>query len=391
MQPLLPSTLASLSLLFAVTACEARPSSPGAPALPAAPAEETAPSLLSPSLTGTPLFPADNYWHWDISALPVHPNSDNLVKSVGAAVSLHPDFGTTYQGVPWGIPYITVRKDEPRVAVHYTAYGDESDPGPFPIPLSAPIEGGPASKGDRHVIAVDLDAGLLYELFSAYPKAAGNGLPARWEAASGAVFDLKKNDYHPKGWTSADAAGLPILPGLLRYEEVAVKKEVDHAIRMTVSRSRRHFLWPASHQAGSTADTNAPSMGLRFRLKAGFDISRFSPENQVILRAMKKHGLIVADNGGNWFFSGAPDARWNDAEIDKLKALKGSDFEAVLTVDAKGNPLLPPGMTTGGTGLVMKAGKEIANGRESGGITRPHLKGLMPGPGFGIDGKRVRI
>jgi hypothetical protein len=237
---------------------------------------------------------------------------------------------------------VVVDKSQPRIPVEYTAYGDESDPGPYPIPLDAPIEGGLASDGDRHVLAVDKDANVLYELYRAFPGTAG------WEAESGAKYDLGSNALRPAGWTSADAAGLPILPGLVRYDELA-RGEIDHAIRMTVRVSRRQYIWPARHQAGSTDRADAPPMGLRFRLKAGYDISGFPPACQVILRAMKKHGLIVADNGGNWYFTGAPDERYPDADIDLLKRLRGSDFEAVLSVDDAGNPIRP------GTGVIRLA------------------------------------
>lgn len=233
-----------------------------------------------------------------------------------------------------GIPYVTVGSGQAKLAVTYTDYGDESDPGPFPIPLAAPIEGGPQSDGDRHVLVVDTAARRLYELYVAVPGAQG------WSAASGAQYDLARNDLRPEGWTSADAAGLPILPGLVRWDEVQ-RGEIDHAIRLTVQVSRRSYLYPARHHAGSTTSANAPAMGQRYRLKAGFDIGGYPTSMQVVLRALKKHGFIVADNGGNWFFSGAPHSKWNDGEINTLKKLKGSDFEAVLSVDDRGQPILP--------------------------------------------------
>lgn len=296
----------------------------------------------SADLGSIALFPADNYWHWDISGLPVHPNSANFVASVGAATRLHPDFGSELEGQPWGIPYLLVGNGQPGVPVVYTAYGDESDPGPYPIPLDAPIEGGPAADGDRHILAVHEDSMVLYELYRAFPKA-GN-----WEAESGARYDLRSNALRKEGWTSADAAGLPILPGLVRYDELA-RGEINHAIRMTVSVSQRKYIWPARHHAGSTTNPNAPPMGLRFRLKASYDISGFPAAAQVILRAMKKHGLIVADNGGNWYFTGAPDERHPDGDIDLLKRLRGSDFEAVLSVDDQGQPIRP------GSGIITLA------------------------------------
>jgi hypothetical protein len=292
----------------------------------------------SPSIGNLQVFPGDNAWHWDISGYDVHPNSDNYVASVGAGKSLHPDFGTEYAGAPWGIPYVVVGADEPSIPVTFTAYGDESDPGPYPIALDAPIEGGSSSTGDRHVIAIDTSDKKLYELFSAYPQA------TYWEAASGAVFDLTSNNQRPDGWTSADAAGLAIFPGLVRYEEIA-NGEINHAVRMTVSSSQKAYIYPASHCASSSSDTNRPPMGLRFRLKAGYDISAFGPQSQVVLRALKKYGMIVADNGGDWFVSGAPDSRFADDDINGLKGVQGSDFEAVRTVDDNGDPIYPGNVT----------------------------------------------
>jgi len=287
------------------------------------------------------VFPADNPWQWDISNYEVHPNSDNFVNNVGISKNLHPDFGTVWNGAPNGIPYRVINGSEAPVKILYTAYGDESDPGPFPIPLDAPIEGGPSGSGDRHVIAVDTANGKLYEIYSAFPQA------DHWQAQSGAEFDLTINDHHPENWTSADAAGLPIFPGLIRYEEVTLKKSIDHAIRFTVNNSQRKFLFPARHFASSSTDSNLPPMGLRFRLKASFDISAFSKSNQVILTALKKHGMIVADNGGDWFISGSPDDRWDDDDLNNLKTLKGSDFEVVVTVDNNGVPIYPSSVKTG--------------------------------------------
>jgi hypothetical protein len=281
------------------------------------------------------VFPPDNVWKWDISAYQVHPNSENFVATVGLDNNLHPDFGTVWQGAPIGIPYIIVAGAQPEIQIVYTAYGNESDPGPFPIPLDAPIEGGPDSDGDRHTIAVDKDNKKLYELYRAFPQS------DHWEAESGVEFDLTVNEDHPEGWTSADAAGLPIFPGLVRYEEVYIKGEVNHAIRMTVRNSQRKYIWPARHFASSSTDPNRPPMGLRFRLKQEFDITGFSPPVQVILRAMKKHGMIVADNGSDWYISGAPDLRWDDGVLGELKSIQGSAFEVVLTVDENGDPIYP--------------------------------------------------
>ena len=291
-------------------------------------------ALQSPDLSGMQLFPADNPWHYDISKFPLHPNSANLVASVGNGTSVHPDFGSELDGVPWGIPYVLVGKSQAKIAVNFTDYDDESDAGPYPIPLNAFVEGGNPDKGDRHVLAVDQDARILYELYIARPAA------DHWDAACGAKFDLASNALRPDTWTSADAAGLPILPGLVRYDEIA-RGVIDHAIRMTVEVSRKSYVWPARHQAGSTTSANAPAMGQRYRLKASFDMSSYPAAAKVVLTALKKYGAIVADNGGNWYLSGAPDERMPDEAIDALKKVKGSDFEAVQSVDDKGKPILP--------------------------------------------------
>jgi len=282
-------------------------------------------SYESPDVGNLQIFPPDNAWHADISRAPVHPNSDNYVRSIGLNKSLHPDFGTIWNNAPWGIPYIVVSGNQKKYPVIFTEYGNESDPGPYPVPLDAPIEGGPASNGDRHVIAIDKDNHIIYELYHAYPK------QDHWEAACGAKFNLDSNQTRPIGWTSADAAGLPIFAGLVRCEEVAIKGEINHAIRVTVSRTQRKFVYPATHFASRSMDPNLPPMGLRLRLKANYDISGFPRSCQVILKALKKYGMIVADNGGDWFISGAPDSRWNDSEINLLKRVKGSDFEAIIS------------------------------------------------------------
>jgi hypothetical protein len=275
------------------------------------------------SLNGKRLFPADNPWNQDVSNEPVDPNSANLIASMGLGTSLHPDFGTVWNGAPNGIPYVVVSGTQGKVPITFTDYGDESDPGPYPVPPDAPVEGGASGTGDRHVIVIDRDNWKLYELYSAHPSGAG------WSAASGAVFDLNSNALRPAGWTSADAAGLPVFPGLVRYDEVFGRREIAHALRFTASRTRRAYVYPARHFASSDTNPNLPPMGMRVRLKASFDVSGFSPAMQVILRALKKYGMILADNGSNWFVSGAPDPRWNDSELNTLKALKGSDFEVV--------------------------------------------------------------
>ena len=279
--------------------------------------------MVAPFRIGAcPLLPADNIWNTRVDQLPVSPNSASYLASIGASVGLHPDFGTVWNGAPNGIPFVTVPGSQARVPVSFT-YADESDPGPYPIPSDAPIEGGPSSTGDRHVLVVDRDACVLYELWSAYPQADGS-----WSAGSGAVFPLTSNALRPSGWTSADAAGLPILPGLVRYDEVSAGS-IGHALRFTAAVTQRAFVWPARHFASSNTSPSVPPMGTRLRLKASVDISHFSPSNQVILQALKTYGMILADNGSNLFVSGAPDSRWDDADLGSLRQIVGSDFEVV--------------------------------------------------------------
>jgi hypothetical protein len=278
---------------------------------------------IGANLNGKRVFPADNPWNEDISSHPVDPNSSNLIASIGLTRSLHPDFGTVYAGEPWGIPFIVVSGKQKKVAVNFN-YADESDPGPYPIPANAPIEGGATSTGDRHILVIDRDNWLLYEMFAAYPTLHGN-----WKAGSGAIFDLNQNTLRHAGWTSADAAGLPIFPGLVRYEEVAINKAITHALRFTVKKTRHAYVSPARHFASHNASANLPPMGMRVRLKSNYDISKFPASAQVILKGLKKYGMMVADNGGNWFLSGAPDSRWDDDEINTLKKVKGQEFEVV--------------------------------------------------------------
>jgi hypothetical protein len=267
-----------------------------------------------------PLFPADNVWHADVSGLPVHARSADWLDSMGGPDRrLHPDFGPNGSDQPYGIPYTVVAGSAAKVAVTFD-YDDESDPGPYPFGPATPIEGG----SDAHALMVDKDACKLYELFAADWN---GGSPT---AGSGAVWDLRSHALRPSGWTSADAAGLPILPGLLRQDEVAAGK-VDHAIRLTASRTDRTFLWPARHQAGAARDPALPPMGAWFRLKAGFDISRFRPDTQVVLRAMQRHGLILADNGSNWYFTGTSEPGWDSDLLDQLKTVPAGAFEAVDT------------------------------------------------------------
>ena len=271
---------------------------------------------------GCEVFPPDNAWHENISRLPVSPLSNAYIASIGAGLDLHPDFGSN---LTYGIPYAVVPASQPKVAIHFTAYGDQSDPGPYPIPPGAPIEGGSGSSGDRHVLVVQSGACKLYELYSAFPNADGS-----WNAASGAVFNLRSNRLRPNGWTSADAAGLPIFAGLIRYDEIQ-RGYIDHAIRFTAPVTQAGFIHPATHFASSSTNPDLPPMGLRLRLRASFDISRFPRVARIILTAMKRYGLILADNGSPWYFQGATDPRWDDAALDTLKTVPGSAFQVVET------------------------------------------------------------
>lgn len=290
------------------------------------------------SLNGFLPFPADNLWNKDISSAPVDANSTSIINFIGAGVGLHADFGAgQYQGSTIGIPYTVVDSSQPLIPISYTAYGSESDAGPMPIPVSAPIEGYPnPGNGDRHVLVLDTATCFLYELYSSYPQASS------WNAGSGAVWDLLSDEQRPYTWTSADAAGLPIFPGLVRYDEVAAGS-IKHAIRFTVPNSSDGFTPPASHSAATSSDPNAPPMGMRLRLKASFDSSGFSPANQVILNAMKKYGLILADNGSAIYLSGAPDDRWDNSDLHNLGSVKGSDFEVVQINPLYSNNSYPSG------------------------------------------------
>lgn len=272
-----------------------------------------------PVIGGCPVFPGDNPWNTDISNLPVSPLSARYlarIAQIGGSF-VHPDFGSN---LSYGIPYVVVPPGQPPVPITYNAFGSESDPGPFPIPLNAPVEGG----SDRHVLTVQQGTCQLYELFAASRSGAG------WVAASGARFDLRSNALRPAGWTSADAAGLPILPGLVRYDEVAAGR-IPHALRVTFARTQAGYISPARHFASSSTDADLPPMGLRLRLRAGYDISRFTGQSRVVLEALRRYGMFVADNGSNWFITGATDARWNDEDLNQLKGVPASAFEVVDT------------------------------------------------------------
>ena len=280
-----------------------------------------------PVLADCPVLPADNIWNTRVDQLPLAARSAAYIASIGPTRGIHPDFGAgLYEGHPIGIPLITVPAGQPSVPIVFgpDGYPDESDSGPFPIPANAPIEGGPDSDGDRHVLVVQEGSCRLYELYRAFPQDNGS-----WQADASAVYDLNLHALRPDTWTSADAAGLPILPGLVRYDEV-VAGAINHALRFTIQNTQRAYVWPARHYASSNTNLNVAPMGQRFRLRADFPIGDFAPEVQVILLALKQYGIIVADNGGNWFLSGAPDERWNnDVLVEELARVKGADFEAV--------------------------------------------------------------
>ena len=277
-------------------------------------------------LNGFVPFPASNLWNTDISSAPVDPNSANIINYIGANVTLHPDFGSgLYAGQSMGIPYQIEAGTQAKVAVKLNAYASESDPGPMPIPSNALIEGFPKpGNGDRHVLVLDKGGCWLYELYHAFVNKSGN-----WITDSTAIWDMTINEQRPYTWTSADAAGLPIFAGLARYDEVAAGA-IHHALRFTVPTTRQAFTPPASHWASSVTDANAPPMGMRLRLKAGFDISGFSPANQAILTALKKYGMILADNGSAIFISGMPNKNWNNDDLGALKTITASSFDVIL-------------------------------------------------------------
>ena len=280
-----------------------------------------APVSAAREIAGCPLFPDDNPWAADISGYAVHPRSAAYMAAIqdsGGNQFLHADFG---ENPDYGIPYVIVPAGQPGVPVSFD-YADESDPGPYPIPADAPVEAG----SDRHVLVVQRGACRLYELFDAQRDAATGG----WHAGSGAVFDLRSNALRPDGWTSADAAGLPILAGLVRIDEVRAGA-IRHALRFTLSRTQRGFIHPATHFASAITDPDVPPMGLRLRLRADFDLTPFHGDALVILTALKRYGMLLADNGSNWFISGATDAGWNDDDLNQLKSVPGSAFEAVET------------------------------------------------------------
>ena len=279
---------------------------------------------VNASLNGWRPFPENNAWNTPVDTAQVDPNSAVIIANMNPSATLHPDWGfPPYNSEEYGIPYVVVSGHQPKVSILYVAYGAESDPGPYPIPRDAPIEGTVSSTGDRHVIVLDRDNSLLYELNQAFPQPDGS-----WHANSGAIFDLRSNVLRPEGWTSADAAGLPIFPGLVRYDEVSAG-EIRHALRFTTPRTRKAFVYPARHAASWITDPGFPPMGMRVRLRRDFDTSGFAPQSRIILEALKKYGMILADNGGNWMVSGVTDSRWDEGMLDDFSKVKGSDFEVV--------------------------------------------------------------
>lgn len=316
-RPLLAAGIAAAAIL--ATACP-----PPTVPVPAGPPVGGTPDA---TLGGCPLMPADNYWSADVSTLPVHARSSAWVNAIGRTSKFHPDFGSgTWNGGPIGIPYTVVGASQPKVPVGFY-YPSESDPGPYPLPWDAPVEGGQAASGDRHVLVVDRSTCKLYELFDARRGATTS---SAWSAGSGAVFDLRSNAMRPDGWTSADAAGLPILPGLVRYDEVAAGR-IDHAIRFTAPVTQRAYVWPARHFASSNTDPNVPPMGAWFRLRSDYPTAGLHPHARVIVEAMQRHGVILADNGSSWYMSGAPDERWDNDALRQLKNITGADMMALDT------------------------------------------------------------
>jgi hypothetical protein len=282
-------------------------------------------ALRHPAAPRCPIFPTSSPWNQRVDRLPVAADSDAIIRSIGADETVHADFGAgLWDGGPIGIPITVVGRGQRRVRVAFE-YTDESDRGPYPIPRGVKIEGGRRSNGDRHALIVDRDACRLYELFALHPTAGGG-----WRAGSGAIWNLRSIRLRPAGWTSADAAGLPILPGLARYDEVA-RGRIDHALRFTVRRSRRAYVYPARHYASESNDPDLPPMGLRLRLKAAYPTSGFPRQARIVLEALKRYGMLVADNGSDWYISGGPDPRWSNQQLHTLHRVPGSAFEVVRT------------------------------------------------------------
>jgi hypothetical protein len=312
--------LCAALLTFAATPATATALGPY-PDLGSCPVFPDPPASLSPR---APSLANQAAWNQDVSKAPVARNSAKVIAYIDSQGGdfLHPDFGSPRA---YGFPYSVVGAGQRRLPVRYTAYGSESDPGPFPVPPGAPVEGGASSDGDRHVLVFDRSRCLLFELYRAFFSSAGG---PHWKADSGVSWDLRSTSLRPDSWTSADAAGLPIFPGLIRYEEAAAGR-IEHAIRVTFESTRDAWVHPASHCAGDTGNADAPPMGTRLRLKAGYGLGRFSGPARTIAIALKRYGMIVADNGSNWFFSGTSDRRWDDENLNQLKRIPGSAFQVV--------------------------------------------------------------
>ena len=324
MKKIIISALILFTAIYFLSACKKNESTAIAPDQPVDPVPPVSNSCTATKTAAEniAIFPGDNSWNKDISASAIDPYSTRIVAGFASNV-IKADFGTgLWENAPIGIPYIVVCGNQPKIPVTFTDYGDESDAGPYPIPLTTPIEGN--GNGDSHVIAVDIENGMLYELFNAHVSR------SRWDASSGAIFNLKTNTMRTDGWTSADAAGLPIFPGLVRYDEI-VKGVIDHPIRFTLSSSlvKPAYIYPARHKVSSSGGQYSLPFGARIRLKDSFNVSSYSATNQIILKALKKYGLILADIGSNLYVSGAPDQRWNNDDLRKLGQLHGSDFEVV--------------------------------------------------------------
>jgi len=329
----------------------------------------TSPLAAQQTVGGCQVLPTDNIWNTPVASLPVAANSAAIINHIGAADLMHPDFGTVWEGAPIGIPYVVVPNAQAMLPIDFASldgWPEESDAGPYPIPPSPPIEGGddPLNRGDRHILTVRQGSCILYELYHSWKEGDFNGdftcvVPGAtpgWCGLSGAVYNLASNALRPDSWTSADAAGLPIFPGLVRYDEVETG-EIRHALRFTVDISRTSWVWPARHQSGATADVNAPPMGLRLRMKPGYVLPGATPRVRTILVALKRYGMMVADNGTDWYLNGVPDPRWDDDELSIINDIPGSAFEVVdvsslqLSADSGATPhLWSDGFEAGSTG-----------------------------------------
>src|SRR5271166_6488778 len=334
------------------------------------------------SLNGFVPFSSNSLWNTNISSASVDPNSASIISNWVGTVNLHPDWGND---PTYGIPYVVVSGSQPLVNVNLGAYPDESDPGPMPVPSNAPIEGGSSSTGDRHVLVLNNANCFLYELYNASPNSDGS-----WNADSTAVWDLLGNEQRPYTWTSADAAGLPIFPGLVRYDEVASGK-ISHAFRFTLPSTRAAFTPPASHWAANSSDPTAPPMGMRLRLKSSYDISGFDAQMQVILTAMQQYGLILADNGSSLYVTGAPDSRWG-SDLDSLKTVPASAFEVVLMNPVYTNSTAPSGAAPTISGFIATPSSVSSGGNATLAWTTSNATYVIISPGVGaVRGTSVTV